>query len=287
MKHRHLLAVLLATAPLGALAQTAAPAVQRFDRAPWWMDQPVIPSMGSVTTALPANRAKFTAGFQAVGESPQQAMQRATAKVRDLTRALSALGAQKATVTTTVGVSPIYSQYRDKDGKLISNDRADKIDSYQATATVSLSVRDLTVLERAYAQVIAAGPTSAQTVYFSLEPSNEQKSQLFGDAIADAARRAKLAAQATGAQLGPVKLIDPTGRACEADVLIAGAPRSYGSDDDMASDVPFPPPVQPRPPQDVPPDVTPPPPSEALQLALQAPMEALGASACVVYAISK
>ena len=43
----------------------------------------------------------------------------------------------------------------------------------------------------------------------------------------DAANRARAAAEAAGARLGPVRVIDPSGRACQTDVL-AGWP-SYDS----------------------------------------------------------
>ena len=59
------LAVAVATP---ALAQTASPGEinLRYDRAPWWMREPIIASTGQVRTEVPANRASFSASFQAV-----------------------------------------------------------------------------------------------------------------------------------------------------------------------------------------------------------------------------
>ncbi|RYD19165.1 MAG: cytochrome-c peroxidase, partial [Verrucomicrobiaceae bacterium] len=49
---------------------------------------------------------------------------------------------------TTIATIPLYEQYRDAEGELRDNERADKIQRYQAVATVSVTVRDVAVLER-------------------------------------------------------------------------------------------------------------------------------------------
>lgn len=45
----------------------------------------------------------------------------------------------------------------------------------------------------------------------------------------DARIRATQSAEAAGGKLGPIKVIDPTGRACETDILARGAPETYDS----------------------------------------------------------
>lgn len=289
-------AILVVAVPASAFAQTVI-SPQRFDRAPWWMDQPIIASTGYVKADLLANRASFSASFQVVGKTAPEATRAAADKVRALGQALSGYDALKVRVQTTFNMRPIYDQYRDKDGNLIANQRADKIDSYEVNANVSVDIRDVALAERVYATVLAARPTSTQQVFFTLDPDNATKTDLYGKAVADAARRAKLSVEATGAHLGPVKLIDPTGRACETDVLVAGAPR--GGDAIIAQDVgSFPdrnineaisraaPPAPPPPPP-------PPPPSgsgrlnpEDMQLPLQPPLRQLTAKACVVYTLT-
>ena len=170
---------------------------------------------------------------------------------------------------------------------LRDNARADRIERYQADATINVTVRDTRVLERVYATVVAAQPTSIGQVWFNLEPDNAVKTWLQGEAVKDAAARARAAASNAGAALGGVKVIDPTGRACETDVL-AGWP-AYGSGG-LATDVDFEPAFAPPPP----------PPSpvvargaaapseqqiEAARLALQPPLRELTDRACVVYAL--
>lgn len=275
----------------------AAAAPQLYDQAPWWMREPVIASLGEVRTELAPNRVSFNAAYEAVDREVADATKAAAAKVRALGAALAAYGADKVRVTTTFSTRPLYAQYRDKDGNLQTNERPDKIDRYAVTAEVNVEVRDIAAAERVYATLLAAHPTSTSQAFFRLQPSNAVNSELFRLAVADAARRAKEAAAETGARLGAIKLIDPTGRACSTDVLIAGAPRTFGSGQndvqevvvtgsrrEALADAPAPMSISPAPP---------PPPSpqgeqlhpEDLQLPLQPPLQQLNRQACVVYAL--
>lgn len=283
-------------APYTATISTAPPL---YGPAPWWMRTPIIAATGEVQTHIPANRASFNAQFSSVDRNLATAQGAASDKVRALARTLQAYGADKAVIQASVAVSPLYEQYRDKDGTLRTNVRADKIERYDVRVNFNVEVRDLAVLERAYAAVASAHPVSMGRVGFSLEPDNETNAELFRAAMADAARRARMATDATGARLGRVQLIDPTNRACETDVLVAGAPRSFGQDAGGVQEVmltgsrraalfasgavapapalPLPPPAPaPAPGEEVSPDQI---------LPLQPPLESLQRRACVVYAL--
>jgi uncharacterized protein YggE len=297
---RRLTAVLLLTAALAApvglapsfaAAQTPPATIgERYIPAPWWMREPVIASIGEVRTQVAANRAGFSASFQSVDRTAADASRKAADQVRALSQALAAYGVDVVRVETTLSTRPLYDQYRDESGVLRDNARADQIERYQADATISVSVRDTRVLERVYATVVAAQPTSIGQVGFNLEPDNTVKAWLQGEAVKDAARRARAAASNAGATLGGVKVIDPTGRACETDVL-AGWP-AYGASG-LATDVDFQPAFAPSAPP-------PPPPSpaargqgapseeqiESARLALQPPLRELTDRACVVYALT-
>jgi len=301
---RRLTALLLITATaLPAVALPAAAAAQtppatigdRYVPAPWWMRDPVIASVGHVRTEVAANRAGFSASFQSVDRTAADASRKAADQVRALSLALTAYGVDKVRVETTLTTQPLYDQYRDESGVLRDNVRADRIERYQASASISVTLRDVAVLERVYATVLASQPTAIGQVYFNLEPDNALKTWLQGEAVKDAARRAREAASNAGGSLGGVRVIDPTGRACETDVL-AGWP-SYSSGGSRATDVDAnynmraeavfaPPPPAPPPP---------PPPGgagpseaqiEAARLALQPPLRELTDRACVVYALN-
>jgi uncharacterized protein len=279
--------LLLAT---GATAQTPpAELGARYVPSPWWMREPVIASVGMVRVELPANRARFSAQFSAVERDAAAATAAAARKVAELDAALRATGADRVRLTTTFATRPLYEQYRDKEGRLVDNERADQIDRYEVTAALDIEVRDIAALEGAYNAVVAARPTSVGTVRFTLEPDNKVKSALANEAVRDAARRARAAVEASGARLGAVKIVDPTARVCRTDVL-AGWPSYVGGTrptDVDAADMGVPPP--------------PPPPAPAMEaiavtgsrrqatatgrVTLQPPVQALQDEACVVFAL--
>jgi uncharacterized protein YggE len=295
-----LAAVLALAAAVPAAAQTAGPTValapaqpRLYDPSPWWMREPVIASMGHVRAEVASNRATFSATFQAVEKTAPEATRVAADKVRALGQALAAYGPEAVRVETTFSMRPLYDQYRDAQGRLIDNQRADQVERYEVNARVSVEVRDVARIERVYATVLAARPTSTGSVNFRLEPDNAVRTEMFGLAVADAARRARLAVEGAGARLGAVKLIDPTARACQTDVLVAGAPRSDPAGDtamqevrvDMAKrEYGAPPPAPPALAIPAPPGGQPLRP-EDMQLPLQPPLQDLTASACVVYAL--
>ncbi|WP_425990216.1 SIMPL domain-containing protein [Brevundimonas sp. TWP2-3-2] len=287
-------ALLLSAIAAPAMAQTPPATIgQQYVPAPWWMRDPVIASIGYVRVELQANRAGFNATFQVVDRSVAEASRKAADQVRALSQTLAAYGVEKVRVETSLTTQPLYDQYRDENGILRDNTRADRIERYQAQATVSLSVRDTALLERIYATVVASQPNSISQVYFSLEPDNVAKSNLAREAVRDAANRARAAAENAGATLGSVRVIDPTGRACQTDVL-AGWP-SYGSGASQATTVSedvvvtasrimamAPPPPPPPAPGQAPSEAQ----IEAARLALQPPLQVLTDQACVVYGLN-
>lgn len=300
---RRLTAVLLslaaalpaAAAPVVASAQTPPAGIgDRYVPAPWWMRDPVIASIGHVRTEIPANRAAFNATFRSIDRNAAEAARRAADQVRALSRALAAYGVEAVRVETTLSTQPLYDQYRDESGVLRDNARSDQIERYQSEATVSVTVRDMALLERVYATVIASQPTSTSPVWFNLEPENATKTWLQGEAVKDAARRAREAAANAGASLGDVRVIDPTGRACETDVL-AGWP-SYAAGGEHATDVSAEEIVVTGTRAAMAPPAPPPPPAaagapseariEAARLALQPPLRELTDRACVVYSLN-
>ncbi|WP_029414844.1 SIMPL domain-containing protein [Brevundimonas bacteroides] len=291
-----LAALLMTTVAAPALAQTPPATIgQQYVPAPWWMRDPVITSIGYVRVELQANRAQFSASFQTVDRSVADASREAADQVRALSRALAAYGAETVRVETTLSTQPLYDQYRDENGILRENTRADRIERYRADATIQVQVRDVSVLERVYATVVASQPASIGQVYFQLEPDNVAKTNLAAAAMRDARTRAENAARNAGATLGSVRVIDPTGRACQTDVL-AGWP-SYGGGAGQATTVDsdivvtgsrmFAPPAPPPPP---PPPAPGQAPSEAqieaARLALQPPLQVLTDQACVVYGLN-
>ncbi len=286
----------------GVKAQTppaTPPAVasSAFDRAPWWMRSSVITQTGSVYTEVQANRANFSATFLSVDQTADKAQAKSIQQTKALNQALGKLGKDAVRVTTGFSMRALYEQYRDKNGNRIEDQRGDKINGYEVSLNMSIEVRDMAQLEKAYALVLAASPTQTGNISFSLQPSNETNTWLYNEAIKDARKRAADGAVAAGGKLGGIKVIDPTGRACQTDILARGAYDSYDSTDAM--EVPPPPVVQPR--VTPPVDMAPPAPlalsaregtAEYLEAKALAnpfiqtpPLQRLEATACVVYGI--
>ena len=247
----------LAIAPVAsaATAQTAAaPPVNTspYDKAPWWMKTGVITQTGYVFTEVPANRATFSATFLSVDDNEDKAQAKAIEMTRALQQALAKLGKDNVRVTTSFSMRTLYEQYKDKNGNRIEDQRGDKINGYEVSLNIALEVRDMSVLEKAYALVLAASPTASQPIYFSLQPDNATNTWLYTQAVKDARTRAGQAADAAGGKLGGIQLIDPTGRACATDILARGADSSpdYGSAQEVSYDKAYasaPPPPPPAP----------------------------------------
>ncbi|MGN6207376.1 SIMPL domain-containing protein [Asticcacaulis sp.] len=278
-----------------ASAQAVVPQASPYDRAPWWMKESVITQTGYVFTEIPANRASFSATFLTVADTAEKAQNLAIAQTKGLNQALDKLGKDKVRISTSFFMRALYEQYRDKNGNRIEDQRGDKIEKYQVSLNLSVEVRDTALLERAYALVLAAAPTSSTPINFNLQPDNETNTWLYTEAVKDAHTRALQSAVAAGGKLGGIKVIDPTGRACETDILARGAD-NY-SDDTEANYAP--PVIQAR-------MTAPPPPPAPLAMAnyeagsaeyLEAkalqnpfiqtpPLQRLEAKACVVYGLN-
>jgi uncharacterized protein YggE len=122
------------------------------------MAQPVVSSIGLVRFELRANRANFSANFQSVETTAAEATQKATRQIQALTETLKGYGAERVRVTTTLDIQPLYDQYRDRQGAVQDNQRADRIERYSANAYVSVDVREMSVLERVYARCSLRDP---------------------------------------------------------------------------------------------------------------------------------
>ncbi|ESQ79749.1 SIMPL domain-containing protein [Asticcacaulis sp. YBE204] len=211
-------AVLTMALGLMAGAATAQTADPRFDAAPWWATSPVLPQIGYAEREVEANRATFTATFRGVGKTAADAQNLAIAQATPLMTSLRKQGVGVVRITTGFDMQALYQQYK-VDGEMVDNERGDKIRGYEANLSIEVEVRDLSVLERVYALALAASPTQVSRLNFRLEADNAVKTTLLSEAGRDALERAQGAAQALGVEVGAVRMIDPTGRACQGSLL--------------------------------------------------------------------
>jgi uncharacterized protein YggE len=257
------------------------------------MKESVITQTGFVFTEVPANRASFSATFLSVDDTAEKAQTKAIAQTKALNQALAKLGKDAVRVSTSFSMRALYEQYRDKNGNRVEDQRGDKINGYQVSLNLSIEVRDMTVLEKAYALVLAAAPTQTDSINFNLQPSNETNTWLYNEAIKDAHKRAGDATMSAGGRLGDIKVIDPTGRACETDIL-ARAP-DYAYDNMQANEVHRDYKESPMMAMAAPPPPPAPAPGTAEYLEAKAlanpfiqtpPLQRLEAKACVVYGVN-
>src|ERR1700684_3340593 len=93
---------------LSLLAALAAASPAAGAQPPWWMDQPVIASIGYVQAEAPANRASFSATFQAVDPPAANATRAVAEQVRALDARLASYGAQRLEVQANFSTQPLY-----------------------------------------------------------------------------------------------------------------------------------------------------------------------------------
>jgi len=223
-----------------APAIPAPPAVSPYETAPWWMRDRVIAQTGYAVVDVQANRGSFSGTFRGVDKTVAGAQAKAMDQVRGLQEALAKLGRDKVRIGTDFTMRALYREYRDRDGNMVEDQRGDRITGYEVTLRIDVTVLDLARLETAYALVQAASPVQTQDVYYWLAADNDLVRQLDGDALRDAHSRAMAAASAAGGGLGAARLIDPTGNACQSDML-APTPRPVDQDYAFAG-APAPPP---------------------------------------------
>ena len=151
----------------------------------------------------------------------QKSQARANAVAQALIRA--GVPADKVRIETRFTITPLYEQYREKNGQMVDNERADKIDRYQVSIEFMVEARDVRLVEPVYAILMSAKPSRSGSPIFRLEVSDDVRTEMFKLAVEDARKRAEQAAAAAGTRIGAVRLIDPTARGCETDELLAYA----------------------------------------------------------------
>jgi uncharacterized protein YggE len=106
--------------------------------------------------------------------------------------------------TTDFSVNP---QYEDRD----DDKKPPRIVGYSVDNMVYVTMHDTSRIGAVLDQLVQAGSNSIGGVYFSVDKPEELEKEARKLAIADAIAKAKLYAEATGAELGPVQTISEQG----------------------------------------------------------------------------
>jgi uncharacterized protein YggE len=183
-----------ALAPLALLAATI----------PAYAGTITIEGRGEVR-AVP-DMAQINSGVTTQGATAREALDANTAAMADLIAALKDAGIETRDIQTSgFSVNPnyVYSDARDENGYILPP----KINGYQVSNSVSVTVRALEELGTILDKSVNVGANTINGVSFSVADPSELYNQARKAAFADARSKAELYATAAGAKLGDLEAI--------------------------------------------------------------------------------
>ncbi len=255
MTHRYFLtrftggfaAACAATAFLPALAQAAPDFQDQAFTTPYWTRVPVIEALGRADMQVAPNRASFSVTYLETDKDSKKAMQLAVERGRLAYETIKKAAGKDSVIQSSVNVTALYEQYKDKDGNKIDNERSDKIRAYEARVSLSVTVEDVSKAGPARAGALALGPENSTSLSTYLERTTELNREADEAAVKDGAARAKASAAASGAKLGKLMVVQEGSGPC-----LGSWASSAGTDYDYYRSAPAyamaPPPPPPPPP---------------------------------------
>jgi uncharacterized protein YggE len=185
---------------------------------PEWASGPAVEVIGRAYIELPPNRAEFGVSFEATADSSAEASRMVIERAIVAAQAIREIAGDQALIITSLDVEPYYEQVTVQVGEfeeeLVENEHPDALLGYVATADVEVELRDPTLASEARGAALAASPTNAGSIYFSLEPDAEQQRAVYQAAVEDADARARAAAAATGRSLKRTLLVQEGTGSC-------------------------------------------------------------------------
>ncbi|MDP1555138.1 MAG: SIMPL domain-containing protein [Hyphomonas sp.] len=237
-----LLAMTAAAAFLPALAQGAPDFQDQAFTTPYWTRVPVIEVIGRADMQVAPNRASFNVTYLETDKDSKKAMQLAVERGRLAYETIKKAAGKESVIQSSVNVTALYEQYKDKDGNRIDNERSDKIRAYEARVTLNVMVVDVSKAGTARAGALALGPENSSGLSTYLERTTEMNRRAYETAVKDGAARAAATASASGGRLGKLMVVQEGGGPC-----LGNWSSMAGSDYDYYSAAP-PPPAPPPPP---------------------------------------
>jgi hypothetical protein len=150
--------------------------------------------------------AMVSAGVRTEGPTAKEALQRNTAEMTGVFKAMKALGiADKDMQTSNFSVQPVYKQYPP------SQPGPQLIVGYQVFNQVTATVRELPRLGEALDAFVTAGANELYGVQFTIDKPDALQDQAREDAVKDAMRKADLMAKAAGVKLGRLMTMSESG----------------------------------------------------------------------------
>ena len=185
----------------GGLAAPAWAQDMTFER-PYWIDRAVIEALGRAQVSATADTASFTVTFREVAGNSRDAMFEASDRARLAAAAIRSRGGESVRIASTAEVEAIHEEYRNREGERVASDRADQIDNYAVSVTLRVELDDVARATNVRAAAMAVGPEQISDLNFSLTEASPARLRAYRAAVQDAAGRARVAAEAGGAALG-------------------------------------------------------------------------------------
>lgn len=208
--------VLVATAAMVLVG--CGPAPGQVDERPVWARGPVVEAQGRAYVEMAPNRASFTVNFESKAERSEDASAAVVEQANSAAEAIRSASDDAVRITSNLSVRPYYSQVVRRTGEhseqLVENVHPDALLGYVATVTVNVTVLDPAHAALARGAALAAGPVDSSPMRFFLEPTTESQRAVYAQAVQDAAQRAQLIAETSGATLGSLLLLQEGAGPC-------------------------------------------------------------------------
>lgn len=181
---------------------------------PYWTRMPVIEVLGRANMEVAPNRASFSVTYLETDRDAKKAMQLAVERGRLAYETIRAAAGESAVIQSSVNVTALYEQYRDKDGNRIDNERSDRIRAYEARVSLSVLVEEVSKAGAARAGALALGPENSTGLSTYLERTTDMNRAAYEAAVKDGAARAELTASASNSKLGRLLVVQEGSGPC-------------------------------------------------------------------------
>jgi uncharacterized protein len=149
------------------------------------------------TVAAEPDMAQIATGVLSEADTARDALTRNSAAMTKIIDGLKGAGIEPKDIQTVhFGINPRYTH--PKDGT------APRINGYQVVNNVRITVRDIKRVGEVLDGVVTLGANQAGGISFEVSKAETLKDEARKQAMANALRRAKLLAEAAGAEVGPV-----------------------------------------------------------------------------------
>lgn len=167
-------------------------------------DPAIVRVAGRAELYLPPDQARVRVSFYGSGKTANEATEAVTARARALDAAIRAIDPEKTRLERTdLSVTPVMKAGGDK--------RPDKINGYEATANVTIRVKDLALVSKAVEVAVNSNPDTFSDIEFFIDDTITARRKTRKAAIEDAVDKARIYSEGAGFRLGRLLLVEEGG----------------------------------------------------------------------------